>query len=73
MEVDQECEHRKIIQLNSSLDLWFRTHFIIKKKKTKKSEKTKMLITTIKPFKKNDKAIKEKLIRTIKLLFLYVS
>ena len=47
LEVDQECEHRKIIQLNSSLDLWFRTHFIIKKKK--ESEKTKMLITTIKP------------------------
>ena len=71
MEVDQECEHRKIIQLNSSLDLWFRTPFIILKKK--KSEKTKMLITAIKPFKKNDEAIKEKLIRTVKLLFLYVS
>ena len=72
LEVDQECEHRKIIQLNSSLDLWFRTHFIIFFLK-KKSEKTKMLITTIKHFKKNDEAIKEKLIRTIKLLFLYVS
>ena len=39
LEVDQECEHRKIIQLNSSLDLWFRTHFIIKKKKKVKRQK----------------------------------
>ena len=38
-----------------------------------KIEKTKKLITTIKPFLKNGEAIEEKLIRTIKLLFLYVS